>query len=151
MLKKVVSFMLAILLMHSGALTAWADERPEDAAKRIAKAKTEVAKRGTGPTAGVIVKLLDGVELRGYIAESKEEEFTVHDPVPRKATVIRYQDVAKVKKWEQGGSGSKVARGLIIGGVAVGLTALTIISLRKIGNIGKINFPPCFPNCPPTP
>ncbi|GEM_PF-725912 len=150
MLKKLVSLTLAILLLHNGAITALANESPEEAAKRIAKAKAEVAKLGTGAKAGVKIKLLSGVELRGHVVENKEDEFTVDDPKTGQTTAIRYQDVAKVKKWKPGG-GSKVVKGLIIGGVVVGLATLTVISLRKIGNIGKIEFPPCFPHCPTTP
>ena len=151
MLKKIISLTLAILLLLGNTITTQAGERPEEAAKRIAKAKAEVAKLGTGSTAGVKVKLLSGVELKGRVVENKEDEFTVDDPKTGTPTAIRYQDVAKVKKWKQGSGGSKVTRGLIIGGVVAGLAVLTIISLKKIGDFGKIEFPPCFPNCPSTP
>lgn len=154
MLKKIISLTLAILLLFGNAITAWADERPEDAAKRVAKAKAEVAKLGTGEKSGVKVKLFTGVELKGRVVETKEDEFTVNDPKTGQATVIRYQDVSKVKKWKQGGgNGAKVVAGLIIGGLLAAAVIGTVISLRKVGKIGDfdIKFPPCFPNCPPTP
>jgi hypothetical protein len=151
MLKKIISLSITILLLFGNAIATQAGERPEDAAKRIAKAKAEVAKLGTGNKAGVKVKLLSGVELKGHVVENKEDEFTVDDPKTGTPTAIRYQDVAKVKKWKQDG-GAKVPKGLIIGGVAAGAAVLSFIILRprfKFGDLG-IKFPPCFPNCPPT-
>ncbi|MGH9838209.1 MAG: hypothetical protein ACREEM_05440 [Blastocatellia bacterium] len=154
MLKKFVSFTLAILLLHSGAITAWADERPEDAAKRIAKAKAEVAKLGTGNKAGVKVKLLSGVELKGLVVETKDDEFMLNDPKTGQTTTIQYQNVANVKKWKNGsGAGRKVAIGILAGAlVAVGVIG-AVSAFRGLGNVGKIDlkFPPCFPNCPSTP
>jgi hypothetical protein len=154
MLKKVVSFTLAILLLHNGVTTALADKRPEDASKRIAKAKAEVAKLGAGAKAGVKVKLLNGVELKGHVVENKNDRFTIDDPKTGQTTIIRYQDVAEVKKWKQGGgAGKKIAIGLVAGAlVGLGIYAATS-SLRNLGKIkiGEIKLPPCFPNCPSTP
>lgn len=151
MLKKIISFTLMIVLAFGGTIMAQADERPEDAAKRIAKAKAEVAKLGTSAEAGVKVKLLSGIELKGRVVETKDDEFTVNDQRTEQMTAIRYQDVARVKKSKQGGA--KVPKGLIIGGAVAGAAILSFIILRprfKFGDLG-IKLPPCLPNCPPTP
>jgi hypothetical protein len=154
MLKKIISSSLAVLLLLGNAITAWAGERPEEeAAKRIAKAKAEVAKLGTGAKAGVKVKLLNGVELKGLVVENKDDEFIVDDPKTGQATTIRYQDVSKVKKWNRdSGNSKKVAIGLVAGAL-VGLGIYAAVGLRELGKIkiGEIKLPSCLPNCPPTP
>ena len=49
-------------------------------AKEVAlseKVKAEIAKLGTGPSAGVEIKLHDKSKLKGYIKEAGEEHFVL--------------------------------------------------------------------------
>lgn len=149
MLKRTVSFLLVILSLQNSVIIVRADEFAERAAKRIAKAKTEVAKIGAGAKTGVKVKLLSGVEWKGRLVESKENEFTINDPKTGQMTVILYQNVAKVKKWSLGGGMSKVKKRVILTSVVAGV-ALTILGIVKVRNM-DLNLPRCFPLCPPKP
>lgn len=149
MLKSAASFLLVILSLQNSVIIVGADEPIEKAVKRIAKAKTEVAKIGAGAEAGVKVKLLSGVEWKGRVVESKENEFTINDLRTGQTIAIPYQNVARIKKWNMIGGMSKVKKRVIITSVVAGV-ALTILGIVKVRNRG-LNLPRCFPLCSPKP
>ena len=86
------------------------------------EARIKVLKLGTGERARVEVKLRDETKLKGYISAAGADAFTVTDTKTGAATIVKYNDVAQVKKSSNGLStmtkvliGGAVVTGAVIG------------------------------------
>jgi len=122
MLKKLFSIGLVVLLFHAGnslLLTDVAKAVQSDAAAE--KVKAAVAKRGTGPSAKVNVKLKDKTKLKGYITQTGNDSFTLADSKTGQTRTLAYTDVAEVKKPGGLPLAAKIGIGLAI---AVGVLAI---------------------------
>lgn len=106
------SILLALLPATLSAQTTTADIR------------AKVARIGTGNKAKVKVKLNNGTQVKGYIAEAQDADFVVRDSKTDAATTIAYADVKKVEK----NKGSNVKLYAIIAGVAVAAVVVLVVT-----------------------
>ena len=121
MLKPLFSIILVLMLLYAPGPAPGSSPQTRDAQTRIAKIKSDVAKRGVGEKARVTVKLQDGSKLKGYISESRDDSFTLTDSQTLQTRTLAYAEVAEVKK----PGGLSLAAKLGIGaGIAVGGLAL---------------------------
>lgn len=128
MLQKFMVFSLALILsLATPGRVAYAQARSKDAAY-TAKVKTEIARRGTGKRARVAIKLHNGQELKGRIAETNDRTFTLTDEKTGKSTSLAYSEVKSV-------SGRGLSKGKkfgIIAALAVGVVVLVgVLSFKN--------------------
>ena len=91
--------------------------------------KSKLARLGTGAKAKATIKLKNGTKVKGYVAQTGDEEFVMRDRKTDAPTTIRYADVLKVEE----NKGHSTARNIGIG-VAVGVgVVLTIIGILIAG------------------
>ena len=89
----------------------------------LEKIKTDVSRRGTGEKSKVVVKLKNGTNLKGFIAQTGEDSFDLVDSRTKQTSAIAYRDVAQVKK--QGlSTGAKIAIGV---GIAAAVTVVVLV------------------------
>ena len=124
MWKKLFSLALVVLLCHAGEALLVRNVRACQGGTVEDKVKAFVAKRGTGPSAKVTVKLKDNTKLKGYISQAGDDSFTLADSKTGQLRTLNYQDVAEVKK--PGGLSLPAKIGIGIG-VAVGVLALVYV------------------------
>lgn len=127
MFKKLLSLMLAILIMNVGlAQTVNANTNAEKEAKFAEKVKAGIAKLGTGTEARVEVKLKDKTKLKGYVSEANADSFTVIDEKTGAATEVAYSNAKQVK-------GNNLSKGVTLTLVLVGIFAVlfTFIALAS--------------------
>ena len=117
MLKTIISIFIAILLFHFFHIVpTFGQSQKNDAVKN------NLIKIGIGEKAKVKVEMLDGREIKGYVAELNTDDFVVADSKTNNRTTIFYNEVAKLKK--QGWSlGAKLA----MASMAIG-TGLIIVA-----------------------
>lgn len=117
--------LLALLLNITCPSHALAGSSPEKEARFAQKAKTEIAKLGTGPDARIDLKLRDKTRLKGYISEVGDQSFAVVDDKTGSVTTVAYPQVKQVKG-NNLSTGAKIAIGIAIVvavGLIIGLTA----------------------------
>jgi hypothetical protein len=98
-------------------------------ARFAAKVKASIAKLGTGPEAGVEVKLRDKTKLKGYVQAANENSFSVVDEKTGNTTDVPYPQVKSVKG-NNLSTGAKIAIGV---GIAVLVIFALLIANDKIG------------------
>ena len=126
MLKRILLFALAVLLIHfSLAAPVTARTSVEKDQRHAAKVKAAIAKLGVGERARVEVKLRDKTKLRGYISEAGEESFVLFDPTTAKSTTVAYPQVKGVLG-NNLSTGAKIAIGLGIAACVLIFLALLI-------------------------
>lgn len=120
MYKKLLTVILAVLLLNLLSVTpAVAGTRLEEL-KFAEKVKEEIVKLGTGPDAQIEVKLRDKRTLKGYVLESEATQFVVVEAKTGVVTSVLYPQVQKVK-------GNNLATGVKIAvGVGIALVALVL-------------------------
>ena len=129
MLRNTLLLVLVVSLLHTGVAKGFAGS-DEDESRGIAKAKAQVAKRGTGEKARVTVKLRDQKEVKGFVAQAGDDDFVVADGKTGARTTIAYREVSDVKA-------RKFPLAAKIGiGVGVGAVVLALVALHSIRNIG---------------
>jgi len=116
-LRKSFSFALTVLLFQAGYGAVFASTQQDEEARRIARVKAAVDKRGVGEKAGVKIKLRDNTVVKGYIYQTGEENFVVRDAKTGKSETIAYRDVAQVKG-KGLSTGAKIGIGAAIGSCA---------------------------------
>jgi hypothetical protein len=95
-------------------------------AELVEQVKVKVARLGVGDKARVTVRFKDGTKLKGYISQTKDEEFIVRDRKTDAPSVVLYRDVARVDS----NRGHSTARNIAIGttiGVGSVLTVLAVL------------------------
>src|SRR4051812_17810960 len=95
MLKTNISILIAILIFQF-LFIAPSFGQNSNVETESAKIKADLAKRGTGEKSKVKIKLRDGREIKGYVAELNKDDFVIANSKNR--TTIAYTDVAQVKK-----------------------------------------------------
>jgi hypothetical protein len=124
-MKTIALFLIVVVSLNGSGFALQATPLSEGTqtqtgeARKAAKAKAEVQKRGLGEQSRVRVSLRDGTEVKGYISKVEENSFEVTDRKSGKVVPISYVDVSKVK----GPGLSKPAQVLIVVGVFVGVAA----------------------------
>ena len=100
-----------------------ATRQADPQATTVEKVRIKIAKLGVGSKAKATIKLKDGSKIKGYIAQSEEDNFVIRDRKTNAPTTIRYADVAKVEE----NRGHSTARNIAIGvGIGVGALLLAI-------------------------
>ena len=121
MFTTLVSGMLLITALGFHSIRA---QSPQNAQQTDA-IRAQVNRLGTGKKARVHVRLLDQTKLKGYIADSSPDSFTLIDSKGTSRT-LAYRDVVEVKK--QRGGISPLTWGIIAGaGVATAIVFATVI------------------------
>lgn len=90
---------------------------------------------GTGEKAKVKIKLRDGREIKGWIAELNADDFVVADSKTKNRTTIAYTDAVKVKN-----GGLSLAAKIGIGAIVVGAVAVIVIA-AGVKNLDDNIFP----------
>ena len=135
MIKKLLSLMLAGLLINVASMAVYARSQDDKQARRIEKIKEGVRKLGVGSEARVEVTLHDGRKFNGIISEATDDHFLVLEQKTRTIITIPYSDVAKLKG-QNGLTAAKVginvAKGAaIVAGVAAAFTLFMYIIIPK--------------------
>lgn len=134
MFKKSLLVAVAISLLHLGARPVFAASQDEKETRRIAKVKSDVAKRGIGEKARITVRLRDKTEVKGYVSRAGEDDFLVIDAKTSMKTPIAYRDVAHVKG-KGLSTGAKIGIGVGIFVVVIGIVILA--AAKSLDSIGK--------------
>lgn len=135
---KIVSLLLVTLLVcrsvvfaDQGAPTLGTPPTQAHETPQAARVKREVQKRGIGEKSRVKVRLLNGIEVTGYISTIEEASFAVTDKKTGQATTISYAEVQKIQA-------PGLSKGAKIG-IAVGLAAavlVIVIAIQVAGALG---------------
>lgn len=120
MLRNSFLLTLAISLLLVGVRPALATPQEKDEARRAAKAKADVAKRGVGEKAKIRVEMRDKTEVKGYISQTGDDNFVIADAKTGAKTTVAYRDVAHVKG-KGLSTGAKIGIGVGIAAVAIGI------------------------------
>ena len=127
MFRKILSFLVVMLLVNSLSGAAAFAAQQSDEAEAVEKVILKVEKQGFGDKARVTVRMKDGTKVKGFISQAGANDFTVRNRKTGEPTLIRYSDVAKLEN----NRGHSTLRNILIGvGVGVGaflaLIAITI-------------------------
>lgn len=133
MSKKILLLALTISLLHVGARPVFAASQDEKETRRIAKVKSEVAKRGVGEKARIKVKLRDKTELKGYVSRAGEDDFLLIAEKTSIKTPIAYRDVEQVKG-KGLSTGAKIGIGVGIFVLVIGVVILA--ASKSLDNLG---------------
>jgi hypothetical protein len=130
MCRKLLSLILAILLISLNGLTLVKGQESKDKAEAI---KSKIAKFGVGPKVNVVVKLEDGETVKGYVSSIAEDSFVVERQGNRGSEQIAYGQVKDVRK--------KHAAGYVI--AAIGAAAGTTVGLLYLTGFLLSKCSPC--------
>jgi hypothetical protein len=111
---------LAIVLTPFGP--AAHAKKKQDPATVTAKVKAEVVQRLNKKETHVKIRLHNGSQVMGHITESSDNSFKVTDDKTGSSTDIAYADVQTL----EGRGMSKTKKGLIAGGIAVGVVIAVV-------------------------
>jgi len=133
MFKKCLSLMFIVLLAFIANLQIISAQSNRD--NSVEKIKTKVNQRGTGEKAKVVVKMLNGTKMKGYISQAGEDSFNLTNSKTNQTTAIAYRDVAQVKKPGLS-TAAKIGIGVGIGAVVVAV-AIAAASTRVLDNLNS--------------
>jgi hypothetical protein len=125
MLKKSLPLLLITLSLHLSIVSAIASLQDNKETLRVAKIKEEIVRRSTDEKKFVRVRLLDGREIKGYIAQAGEDTFLVTDAKTGLSTSVAYTEVKQIR-----GKGLSTFQKVAIGWVAAGLL-LTVVGANN--------------------
>ncbi len=128
-MKKLISFVLAILLLNLGTGTILAKSNSEKEMQHAEKVKQAIAKLGTGEMALVKIKLRDKTKLEGFVSAIGDDSFVVTDIKTGVAATVAYPQVKQVKG-NNLSTGAKIAIGV---GIAVAILVVIIASGVSFG------------------
>jgi len=135
MFHKILSLVLAMLLVNVVAVNSAGARSQEEQARHIEKVKENVRKLGVGEEARIEVKLQDGRKLKGYICEAGENGFVIIEAKKGTATSVDYSQVKQVKgsnSLTAAKVGITIVKGVaIVAGVAAAFTLLGYILLSQ--------------------
>ena len=98
MCKRLMTLALAGMLLNLlYAVPAAASAKQDKEAKRAEKVKQFIAKLGTGPEARVALKLRDQTQLKGYVSQTRADDFDLVDAHTGTSRTLSYAQVEKVK------------------------------------------------------
>ena len=130
MLKKYLHVFLAGLMLFGPVLqTSMAAPKGR---QRISteEVKNKVLKLGTGSKAKATVWLADGTKVKGYVAQSGENDFVMRDRKTNAPTTVRYADVVKFER----NNGHSTAKWVALG-VGAGVGGFLIILFATIAHL----------------
>ena len=127
MTKKMTALALAWLLVFAQAAVPAFAATPKGA-QANEDARARIGRAGTGEKARVTVWTRDGAKHKGYVAETRNEEFVLRDRKTDAPTVVRFADVTKVDINRGHSTARNTAIGVSIGAGAVLLTLALLIA-----------------------
>lgn len=130
MLKTHLSFLISfVLLLATVPQTAIAGQTgPQVPAVEAVKAK--LARLGTGAKAKATIRLKNGSKVKGYVAETGDEDFVMRDRKTDAPTTIRYADVLKVEDNKGHSTVRNIGSGVAVGvGAVLAVIGILIASL----------------------
>ena len=134
MLKTNISLLIAILIFQFLFIAPTFAQNLTGEAE-TSKVKTALTKSGTGEKSKVKIKLRDGREIKGWIAELNTDNFVIADSKTTNRTTIAYTDAVKVKK-----SGLSLGAKIGIAALIVGAVAAVVIA-AGVKNLDDNIFP----------
>jgi hypothetical protein len=138
-MKKYLSLVISVLLLHLFSCAPLAHETPREKAKRdllSAQVKAGISQQGAGTKSRVRVVLYDKTKYHGYITEISEDHFVVADARTGATAPIAYSEVRGIK-------GNNLSTGAKIGiGVAIAAAAAIVIAVVA-GRNKNDDEPPC--------
>ena len=125
-MKKLLSLIVSMLILHAASYAPLASETPKEKAKKAqlaAEVKAGVASLGTGTKSRVRVVLTDKTKYHGYITEIADDHFVVADAKTGATAAIAYPEVAGIK-------GNNFSTGAKIGvGVAIAAAIAVVVAV----------------------
>jgi hypothetical protein len=137
MFRKVLSLMLIALLvnMFGVAQEIRAGAQVVGQTRNVEKVKENIRKLGSGEATRVELKLWDGTKLKGYIRETRTDDFSVVDAKTGASITVPYTQVRQVKgsnRLTAAKVGLTLAKGTaIVGAIALGFMLLILVSVPK--------------------
>ncbi|MDX6614810.1 MAG: hypothetical protein QOD75_3996 [Blastocatellia bacterium] len=131
-MKKYLSLVLSVLLLHVFSFAPLAHETPKEKARKdllVAQVKAGIDSLGTGTAAHVRVVLYDKTKYHGYITEIAEDHFVVADAKTGATAPIAYSEVRGIKG-NNLSTGAKIGIGLAIA-AAVGIVIAVVAGRDK--------------------
>lgn len=128
-MKKFLSLVLCVLLLHTFVLALPAADSPLEKSKKALlalKVKAGVVQLGTGKSSVVRVVLYDKTKYHGYITEIGEDSFVVADAKTGATAPIAFPEVKGIK-------GNNFSTGAKIG-IGVGIAAAIAIIVAVVAN-----------------
>jgi hypothetical protein len=133
-MKKFLSLILSMLLLHVFSPASIANENPLERAKKAqlaSEVKRGIAYLGVGKSSVVRVVLYDKTKYHGYITEISDEDFVVADAKTGATAPIAYPEVKGIK-------GNNFSTGAKIGiGVAIAAAVVIIAVLASKDDEGQ--------------
>lgn len=127
-MKKSVSLILSVLLLHALSIGSLATDSSSERNKKALLArqvKTGIAQLGTGKSSVVRVLLYDKTKYHGYISEITDEGFVVADAKTGATAPIAYLEVKGIKG-NNFSTGAKIGIGVAIAAaVAIAIAIMT--------------------------
>src|SRR5262245_2656794 len=120
MLKRILSFVLAVSLSGFASIPAYGNPKETPELEHIEKVRAGITKIGVGKDAQVSLKLRNKMELTGYISETGKDSFVIINPRSSEARTVSYAEVAQLK----GHNLTTKAKVAVWVGVGVGITLL---------------------------
>ncbi len=132
--KKILPIILTVLIINAASVKENRAYSQTATRSSIAeKVKNNVAKFGTGEKSLVTARLLNKTNLKGYINEARENDFSLTDAKKGTVTAVAYDDVVQIKK--QGLS----RKAKILIGIAVGVAAyVAVIAVITKGGTRRV-------------
>jgi hypothetical protein len=115
MIKRTISLIIIGLLLNLSFYSAAKSNSSEKDAELAKKVKASIVKLGTGNESKIKVKLKNGTQIKGYISEITEDDFSVMS-ADNSVSRIPYPQVKQVK-------GNNLSIGVKIA-IAIGVLAL---------------------------
>jgi hypothetical protein len=140
MLKKSIAIMFSLVLLLTATNFQSTQAQTGAGAQRAEKARSGIARRGTGKDARVEVTLLNNTKLKGYINDAGNDSFTLVDRKTGVSQTVAYADVAQVKK---SGGGLSTKTLVILAAVAAGVIITAIIVKPAVCDGGAQDRFPC--------
>lgn len=126
MLKTVVLISIAVLIIQFFFIAPTSAQKLTDDAQTV-KIRKDLMKRETGEKSKIIIKLRDGREIKGYIAEMNADDFVIANSKNNQRETIAYSDAVKIKK-----SGLSLGAKMAIGvGVVIAVAAVVALAAKK--------------------
>lgn len=140
MFKKTFAILISAVILATSFAFQSAQAQGSRDTNAAAKARLKIESLGVGSSARVEVKLLDGAKLKGYVSAKDQDGFTVADSKSGATSVVRYAEVAEVKK---AGGGLSTKSWIIIGSAIAGAAVTWVIIKPVLCDGGAQTRGPC--------
>ncbi len=126
-MRKGVTVVAIVLLLHMFILPARSIAAPAADLKRALKIRSQIQALGVGEQARLEVKLKDGSRLKGYVNEARDECFIMTEDANNRVVTVPYPQVRQAK-------GHNLSTGTKI---LIGIGVLVIVAILIGVELGK--------------